>query len=41
MDVKVTCPLGSECEEIKDNKLHRCRWYINPKHEQRLDLGFM
>jgi hypothetical protein len=22
-----TCPLGSTCEEVKDNKLHRCRWY--------------
>lgn len=31
MEVKVTCPLGSECEEIKDNKIHRCRWYINVK----------
>ena len=27
MDVVITCPLGSECEEIKDGKLHRCRWY--------------
>ena len=27
MDVIYTCPLGSECEEIKDNKLYRCRWY--------------
>ena len=27
MDVILTCPLGSECEEIKDNKLYRCRWY--------------
>ena len=28
MDVITTCPLGSECESIKDNKLHRCHWYI-------------
>jgi hypothetical protein len=24
----LTCPLGSKCEEIKDNKLHRCAWSI-------------
>ena len=24
----MTCPLGSQCEEIKDNKLHICNWYI-------------
>lgn len=23
-----TCPLGSVCEEIKDNKIYRCHWYI-------------
>lgn len=23
----ITCPLGSKCEDIKDNKLHRCAWY--------------
>ena len=28
MEVIATCPLGSVCEEIKDNKIHRCRWYI-------------
>jgi len=27
MDIELTCPLGSKCEEIKDNKLHRCHWY--------------
>jgi hypothetical protein len=31
MDVKLTCPLGSTCEEIKDNQLHRCRWYTELK----------
>jgi len=25
--VEYTCPLGSECEEIKDNKIYRCMWY--------------
>ena len=28
MDCKITCPLGSECETIVDNELHRCAWYI-------------
>ena len=27
LEVVYTCPLGSECEEIKDNKIHRCMWY--------------
>ena len=27
LEVVFTCPLGSECEEIKDNKLHRCMLY--------------
>lgn len=27
MNVELTCPLGSKCEEIKDNKLYRCHWY--------------
>lgn len=27
MDVILDCPLGKKCEEIIDNKLHRCRWY--------------
>ena len=24
----VTCPLKSECESIKDNKIHRCAWSV-------------
>jgi len=28
MEIKYTCPLGSECETAKDNILYRCRWYI-------------
>ena len=24
----VTCPLGSRCEEIKNDVLHRCRWMV-------------
>lgn len=23
----LTCPLGSKCEEIKDNAIHKCAWY--------------
>ena len=26
-----TCPLGSECEEIRDNKMYRCMWYTQVK----------
>ena len=29
MKVKITCPLGSECETIVDNELCRCAWYID------------
>jgi hypothetical protein len=30
MSVKteLTCPLGSKCEEIRNNTLHRCAWFI-------------
>lgn len=31
MEVCITCPLGSECETIIDNKLHRCAWYTKLK----------
>lgn len=27
MDIKLTCPLGSECETAKDGYIERCRWY--------------
>jgi len=27
-DYSLTCPLGSKCEEIRDNKLHRCAWFV-------------
>jgi len=27
MNIVKTCPLGSECEEIKDNKIHRCHFF--------------
>ena len=25
--VKLVCPLGATCEEVKDNQVHRCHWY--------------
>lgn len=42
MEIKLTCPLGGGCEEIKDNQIHRCRWYIalkgkDPQSEQFID----
>lgn len=42
MEVKITCPLGSECETIRDNKLERCAWYIklqgkNPQTGENVD----
>lgn len=27
LEVVTTCPLGSECETIKDDKIHRCAWF--------------
>jgi hypothetical protein len=27
MDIKATCPLGSECEVAKDGYIERCKWY--------------
>lgn len=42
LEIVFTCPLGSECEEIKDNKLHRCMWYtkvvgIDPNTGDKVD----
>ena len=39
---KTTCPLGSECEEIKNNVLHTCKWFtqikgINPQTGEHVD----
>ena len=27
LEIEFTCPLGSECEEIRNNKIYRCMWY--------------
>lgn len=42
METEITCPLGSKCEEIKDNQMHRCAWYTNivgkdPQSEEMID----
>ena len=42
METIITCPLGSQCEEIRDNKLHRCAWFTklvgkNPQSEEPID----
>ena len=44
MEIKtvLTCPLGAKCEEIKDNKIHRCAWYTklagtNPNTGESVD----
>lgn len=42
MDVKRTCPLGSECETAKDGTLELCRWYVqiegqDPQNGERVN----
>ena len=42
IETVISCPLGSKCEEVKDNKLHRCAWYTclqgkDPQSEQHID----
>lgn len=42
IEVVLTCPLGSTCETIKDNKIHRCRWFVklagkNPQTNEDVD----
>lgn len=44
MDVKpaLSCPLGSKCEEIRDNTMYRCAWFIqlagtNPNTGETVD----
>ena len=36
------CPLGAKCQEIKDDILYRCPWYVkvrgqDPQSEEALD----
>ncbi len=28
LPVQLQCPLGCKCEEIRDNVIHRCTWFI-------------
>lgn len=42
IETVLTCPLGSKCEEIKDNKLHKCAWLTtlagrNPQTGEQMD----
>jgi hypothetical protein len=42
MKSKQTCPLGFECEEVKDNQIYKCRWYVSlkgkdPQSEEIID----
>jgi len=44
MDVKpqLSCPLGAKCEEIRDNTMYRCAWFIqlagqNPNTGETVD----
>jgi len=42
MEITYECPFGSKCEEIKDNRLFRCRFYTlvrgkNPQSEEMLE----
>jgi hypothetical protein len=40
MDTEITCPLGSKCEEIRDNKLFRCAWFteVNGKRPDSTEV---
>lgn len=31
LEIIMVCPLGNKCEEIKDNKIYRCNWYVELK----------
>lgn len=28
IETVLTCPLGSKCEEVRDNAIHRCAWLV-------------
>lgn len=38
VEVKLTCPLGSRCEEAKDGAIHRCHWYV-PVRGKNMNTG--
>lgn len=44
MEIKtiLSCPLGHKCEEVRDNAIHRCAWFItlagqNPTTGEQID----
>lgn len=42
IEVVPTCPLGHTCEEVRDGKIYRCRWYVqvageNPQTGEKVD----
>jgi hypothetical protein len=42
MEINLFCPLGKSCEEIKDDKLYWCSWYVkllgkDPQGEKQFD----
>lgn len=42
VDTVLSCPLGSQCEEVKDGKIHRCAWFVklagtNPTTGEQVD----
>ncbi len=42
LTVKLSCPLGHECEKAQDGVLHRCAWFVqlsgqNPQTGEQLD----
>lgn len=40
METVPTCPLGHTCEDARDGKLYRCRWYVlvRGQHPQTNEL---
>ena len=42
IDIELTCPLGSKCEEARDGKIYRCAWFTeikgsNPQTGEHVD----
>ena len=42
LQVELTCPLGSRCEEVRDGKIYRCAWFTtlagrNPQTGDHMD----
>jgi hypothetical protein len=42
IQTELFCPLGSKCEEVKEGKIYRCRWWgkvvgKNPQSDEYID----